>query len=96
MKTAIAVIVASMIIAGALVFQSYEQRYQVAGIGSGLAVRIDTWSGKLSACTQVDTPLSTVAAAQMKLLTAAGFTSEEITKHFTDREGEMVCSRWGD
>ena len=90
MRTAIALVIASMIIAGGSILNGYQRRYEVAGIGGGLAVRLDTWSGKLSACTQLDKPLSTVAEAQVKLLAAAGFTSEEIAKHFTEREGEML------
>jgi hypothetical protein len=99
MKQVVAVLVGSLLIAGAVVFHGYQRRYEGSSVG-GVLVRLDSRTGRLSPCvlmgsgTNVDTEtiLQTVSAK----LRAAGFGDKEVGDWVTGHYGQMVCSPWSD
>jgi hypothetical protein len=93
----VAILVGSLLVASALIFHAYERRYEGALSVGGLFVRLDSGTGKLSACTLVTrgSSLDSDAILQGKLK-AAGFSDEEIRAWASGHWGQMACSPWND
>jgi hypothetical protein len=100
MKQAVAILVGSLLVTSALIFHSYQRRYEGALAVGGLFVRLDGRTGKLSSCTLVESGTNTYTEAiigqYVAIHKAAGFSEEEIGKWLTDHTGQMVCSPWND
>lgn len=92
MKQAVAIIIGALLIAGALVFQAYQHRYEVAG-GGPLFVLLDSRDGQLSACTLGRISVDEATRDSLtKRLSEGGFSQTEINEYFAQREGRVLCS----
>jgi hypothetical protein len=100
MREAVAILVSAALIAGAVIFHAYQRRYEGALAINSLFVRLDSRTGKLSACVLVDRGSSTesdaIIGSRMKRLSDAGFSETEIGEWLTRQRGQMVCSQWND
>jgi hypothetical protein len=102
MKQAVVILIGALLVAGALVFHAYQHRYEVAAVTGGPFVRLDSRTGQLSACVQLNRGTGDSMAGEaileprLKRLGAAGFTQKEITDWVTARAGQMVCSPWNE
>jgi hypothetical protein len=100
MRETVAILVGSALIASALVFHAYQRRYEGALANDGLFVRLDSRTGKLSACILVDGSSSmetvTIIGNITKKLRDGGFGDKEVDEWLTSQWGQMVCSPWND
>ena len=95
-KDAIAIAIGSGLIAGALIYQVHQRRYEVTASLDNV-YRLDTVTGLVSACTVISaqSSLGPIAKDRVAVLLAGGFSAEEVAKYFAEHQGQTMCSRWG-
>jgi len=98
LKEAIAIVIGCTLIAGALMY--HGQRYEVTVGPGSIIYRIDTHSGKVSACTlDVQTASQGIIGHDWQLymydVRKGGYHDIEIKEYLKEKEGgDMMCSPW--